>query len=338
MSWTDDRILEFWNSSETTEKLINAKAIDELIPIIDEEELETSGSETPTMDRDNLGSVMDRDSLGSENGNLVNQVETVDDDKLTVYPYHSVGRLYWWHKNIENEEPIIWATAFYIGHNQIMTVAHVFDCEDLRNKYGAFIPAMKSRREVRNLLYGAFQVDPKKRYCHPQYRKYQKYDRNEVVRLNTPQYDICKLDVSEKFNDSNAMLDDANLEPIKYKVDQVYNNETAWTVLGYPRDGGKLTEYKGWWKQERSNERVTAINYKIPKGVSGGPWILGHEIAGQRPAVATGCQATHHSSGYSTSPYFCETSTTCLVEERTLLGWKSTDISLILVAKYNIWF
>ncbi len=98
-------------------------------------------------------------------------LKIVEHDSLQLYPYKCVGRLFWF-RPPESNADMYSTTAFYIGNNKIITVAHAFDLplteSKKRNnkppfpakslKEAIFVPAMKDRGDIYGKFYGYYHI------------------------------------------------------------------------------------------------------------------------------------------------------------------------------------
>ncbi len=204
MSLSVEEMWEYWADPNTRDLIENAEPLDKILGIGGD-----GRKEEPHDDVRPLGGGVD-----------TGRVTTVDDDKLTTYPYQSVGRLFWCKPN----GPVTWVTAFYIGNNMIMTAAHAFDDAQHKNKYGVFVPAMINKEDFFGTNYGCFLVDPKLLKRHLSYVAY------KAGEPTTPQYDICTVELGPTCVQKED--GDADLQPIPYVGDIVPKPDTTWIVLG----------------------------------------------------------------------------------------------------------
>ena len=84
--------------------------------------------------------------------------QPVDERLLRFYPYHSVGKIYWPPKKYTFSSDVLYASAFYIHGNRVMTAAHNFDDSDFKPEDGFFIPAMKNKYDIYGKNYGRYPI------------------------------------------------------------------------------------------------------------------------------------------------------------------------------------
>ena len=173
-------------------------------------------------------------------------VKQVPENMCTHYPYNSVGKLFWFHPWydprhwIDKDKIMYWVTAFYIGNDTIMTVAHTFDKEtEVRKREGVFVPAMIDNKDTQGKHYGYYRVYTKSRNVHPFYEE----------KDNSARYDICTIELGLGRHDKKEVYLHQFLQPIIPTVVETCIPEPTWTVLGYPyvfkgKQGGQSTAHE----------------------------------------------------------------------------------------------
>ncbi len=171
-------------------------------------------------------------------------LEVVNDCDLDSEPYKCIGKLLFFKLDTtgdDDEDPVSYTTAFYIGRNKILTVAHAFDWSDQRfhnipmqpKHEVIFVPAMGSRYDYTGNLFGyyrALNVRKLKGYTAPTVKEYNKYDslcdicsadivpwgrkgekRSVRSAIDSPEYisrrnEMCDVNIDEQLGDSCIKL------------------------------------------------------------------------------------------------------------------------------------
>ncbi|ORU94986.1 MAG: hypothetical protein A6F71_10180 [Cycloclasticus sp. symbiont of Poecilosclerida sp. M] len=261
INWTDQEIWQYWLDPENRNSIIDAAPLDLHLEIFQNEE------EDPTRYIPSLNFIQDP----RPRPDIVKC--------LNQHPYQSVGRLFWCHPKTKGE--IVWATAFYIGSNRIMTAAHAFDAA--QGYAGVFVPAMMNREDTEGIHYGSYLIRPSSRKQHPLYVPFE---------YKKPEYDICTVEAGmgkrlihprsgevninygEGKRTEDIMIDESGLTPIEICCDSS-PNFTSCTILGYLGSVGQQMEAHGcYYADSKSDDNRMAINFDVEKGMSGGPWLV----------------------------------------------------------------
>ena len=267
MDMTSEEILAYW----TPERIQSAVPVDQFLQM-ESYEVQSTGA---------LAALGDR------------QVTVVPSDKLTTFPYQCVGKLYFTLKNTRT-----WTTAYHIGGNKLLTVAHAVVATGSTQgskAYAsalAFIPAMTDKNDNLGKNYGYFpqvQGGPGQAYFP---------DPNFDPANMKAEYDICTVLLG---TGSKGKKISEVLPPIEIINNKQYTAQTEWNTIGYPvtNQDGKMCEISGKYVQNSLSSNTVQKYGNAPHGMSGGPWIfLG---PGNK---ANGVQAGNATSSTDISPYF----------------------------------
>ncbi len=205
----------------------------------------------------------------------------VERDSLQRYPYKCVGRLFWF-KPSESNNIVHSTTAFYIGDNKIITVAHAFDLPMKELKKGGnnkppfpgrslkeaiFVPAMRDRHDIYGQFYGYYHIS--KLYVPKNYEP-REFERSYCINWDIAIAEITPGDES----DINQKLGYAyipwqnfehSIEPLK--------------IIGYAKyqdnEDRKMCELDVHITS--NNTYSVEVQPGAAAGMSGGPWLL-HDL------------------------------------------------------------
>ena len=276
--WTDQLILQYWLDPENRDSILNAKPLDERL-------------NNKLSDPDSYNPATEKVSQKFPRPEGV----MIENPNLRAHPYQCVGKLLWGESYLGS--PKEWVTAFYIGSNKIMTVAHAFD-NARPNFVGLFVPAMTGDKDIGGENYGCYPIHPSDCQYHPLYSQYQTWNL---------EYDICTAKVGKgKWMNGNIngkltediMIDESGLTPIEICYEMP--DFTTCKILGMQKDLNKQIELNGcYYVHSESNEKKMVIDYEVTKGMSGGPWLV--ECDGKLKAI--GCTAGYYNL-HTFSPRF----------------------------------
>ena len=234
-------------------------------------------------------------------------------------PYNCVGRLFW-----RNKTDIIYGvTAFYAGHERIITVAHAFDpltglLSKVLNrgpswlaKYSrrspseaCFVPAMEDKDDIHGKRYGFYEIKDLK--ILEGYRPRQ----NKEDETFSSCYDVCsaKICKGRKKEGKTFVNVDLNINPLPICPFDEESCQIQWTIIGYgehrlnsnqrmlrgtgiqtePEPGIQTESVPGIETEDVDRQVIVEVAASAPlPGMSGGPWIRDGEVT----SVATGVQS-----------------------------------------------
>ena len=288
------------------EKLGSAKAV-----VLVEESTDKSKAE-----KDEGGAEKDVGGAGKDEGGTGRkggcEIEYVED----VSKFEGVGKLFW----VRNgTEVVYYTTAFYVGNNKIITVAHAFDFpkngdvifskleQGLRcfSRGGIFIPGMRDKEDFRIKNDGHYGIDNVIRL-----EPYQPRQQPGEILLQPKDYDICSAELLWNCDKSIHQL----------KISPFNNENSDWVIVGYGQQGeGRMIIVRGYSCNEtietiRQKKRVLAElrNEEPLWGMSGGPWLplnMVEKDKGNTPnakGVQSSTKATVKDGHYAVSPYVTE--------------------------------
>jgi hypothetical protein len=222
-------------------------------------------------------------------------LKIVPDDKVKTFPYESVGKLFYTKVGPSGSRDV-YATAWVANMSTIRhvvyTAAHILKRGDMHAEKIIFIPGFIPPNtypfgrypQIQGSEGTAWAVDPNWNPNNPE----AKYDQG-----------LVKLD---KDTTTGKYVDEV-VVPIQISSNQQYTSSTEWNTIGYPvpssqNPNGKMCERTGTF-----NTMLYDAVYKfgtLPKGTSGGPWILANS-----QNSSNGVQAGNRDSiGSTISPYF----------------------------------
>ena len=251
------------------------------------------------------------------------QVNFVDFNDLTKFPYQSVGKLFWLTQ--DGKEIIYYSTAFYIGNGVVVTAAHAFDQDIVQfegklvpkpSKAAMFVPAMRDKSDIYGEHYGCYPIvgEP---VIHFRYKR--QNDPKDVE----PFFDLCTFKISDgvervgrTLQPTSFFLQPHVVQPIT-ACPYTHIEKAPVTVLGYgarpktilpetiPNINGLMMEFQGNISHVDEyldkNEWKTRIimNRDVWYGASGGPWL-------NTSVRAIGIQSAinKEAANESYSPYF----------------------------------
>ncbi len=207
-------------------------------------------------------------------------LHVLPDSVLSRYPYCCVGKLFWFRppSGPQDVRPdlIYYCTAFYVGNNKILTVAHAFDLggkrADLRypqypEREAIFVPAMRTKDDYLGEKFGSYlisNVEPK--------------DCNfEIFNINDIPYNICSADVHSRMKQGRAVNIEEELR--SYIALQSHDPRTTCgvSVIGYGFYSQNEDQRMCIMRNRRTNSMPSGCirhDEGTPLGMSGGPWML----------------------------------------------------------------
>ncbi len=245
------------------------------------------------------------DKLQSYEGDI----QQVADTDLTEFPACNVGKVFW-----RKSRDLYWSTAFYIGNQTIMTVAHVFYNVpiDVTIQDAVFIPAMIDKEDIHGQHFGFYEtklLSPFAPY-YPQFEKdiakRQPWNDYAVLRLKNGRCkkhsDVRNPDLAEhveQFMDCTMHKEEPICLATPTCASSASDPTPTFTVYGYGEvnddsddlweNGSKMTKVTGSIFPETGISRILdayqatqliGIDVVIREGMSGGPWMQGDCAAG----------------------------------------------------------
>lgn len=230
-------------------------------------------------------------------------INIVSDDRLTTFPYQSVGKLLYTKSGVD-----LAGSAFVVNvgdaKNVVFTAAHCLDTLSGKAANILFIPAMVDINDVSGQLYGHFPQIPGGKGVA--WAVNINWDPNNMKE----QFDNGAVKLLPRSDGKN--VGDV-VTPLTVLADQQYNASSSWNTIGYPGlcpqdPNGKMAEREGTLKECSDN-----IVYKyggMLQGMSGGPWILG----GSGGKVNGNQSTTDEVDDVAKSPYYTASSHSALLK------------------------
>ena len=337
--WPPSDIMEFWEDPKNRDLIINAKPLE---CWFEEKKSQCATSTTGYAPEDftPTSSLTEFSPTGDIPGQSTSSASSapspqqyVPNDCLTKYPFQSVGKLFWL---IPTTRTILYhSTAFYIGNEKIMTVAHHFDKDTVKGyslppNAVIFVPAMSDKEDIYGVNYGYYKLDLDQIGIHEYHNK---------SNILFPLYDICIAKITDgrkpvggtKENPTEFELIQivppnplanyganygliAELKPIpRLPYPQPYEDMRKCTVLGYGSTSftkpvitdatGKMMKFnieKVCVTLYNDRRGIVTMKPAVWKGASGGPWLNGNN-------TAIGIQSASSGKSYETfSPLWTE--------------------------------
>ena len=313
--WPPSDIMEFWEDPKNRDLIINAKPLE---CWFEEKKSQCATSTTGYAPEDftpedftPTASLAEFSPTGDTPGQSTSSASSapspqqhVPNDCLTKYPFQSVGKLFWL---IPTTRTILYhSTAFYIGDEKIMTVAHHFDKDTIKGypvppNAVIFVPAMSDKEDIYGVNYGYYKLDH-----HCIHRNHNKY-------TFSPKYDICIA----KIIDGRRPVGGTKENPTEFELIQIvppnplanyglaqlksiprlpypqpYEDMRKCTVLGYGSTSlttpviedttGKMMIFnieKVCVTLYNDMHGIVTMKPSVWKGASGGPWLNGNNTA-----------------------------------------------------------